>query len=102
MTQYSIVMHTPLGKRYGSMRLQISGMELRGELTILRGSKPFAGTVDRFGNCMISGSFETLTHTVSFYADGMLTDSDISLRMVTEKNFFTLIGVSCMESEALV
>ncbi|MGM9596213.1 MAG: hypothetical protein ACI3XO_00225 [Eubacteriales bacterium] len=92
---YSIVMNTPLGKKYGMLTASVSGTLLRGWLDVLEHKEPFEGTIDYEGNCRIKGTLITLVRTVSYIATGKLTADAVDLRMQGERNVFELSGVSC-------
>lgn len=90
---YSIVMQTPLGKKYGTLTASVSGNLLRGWLDVLEHRESFAGTIDDAGNCRIIGTLITLVRTVSFIATGKLTASAVHLQVQDERNVFELSGV---------
>lgn len=92
---YSIVMQTPLGKKYGTLSASVSGNLLRGWLDILEHREPFEGTVDDAGNCRIVGTLITLLRTISFIATGKLTTSAVHLQVQGDRNVFELSGISC-------
>lgn len=92
---YSIVMQTPIGKKYGTLIASISGNSLCGWLDVLEHREPFEGTIDCAGNCRITGTLITLMRTVSFIATGQLTASAVHLQVQGERNVFELSGVSC-------
>lgn len=96
---YNIFMHTPLGKKKGTLTASIKGDMLSGWLDILEHRQPFEGTVDEAGNCQISGSFVTLMRTVSYIAAGKITSSSVNLQMKGERNVFEVSGIVCPESE---
>ncbi|MGN1046985.1 MAG: hypothetical protein ACI4QZ_00060 [Eubacteriales bacterium] len=94
---YSIVMKTPLGKKYGTLTASANGNLLRGWLDILEHKEPFEGTIDCAGNCRITGKLITLVRTVSFVATGKLTASAVNLQMQGERNVFELSGELCSD-----
>lgn len=95
--QYSVVMQTPIGKKYGTLKASISENFISGWLDMLKHRQPFEGTIDNSGNCMISGTLITLMRTVSFIATGTLTASSVNLHMQGERNIFELSGVPCVK-----
>ena len=44
---YDITMKTPLGKRYGTMHVEIRQGQMNGSIVLLNHKKPFRGTIDR-------------------------------------------------------
>ena len=96
---YSIVMKTPLGKKYGTLTASVSGTLLHGWLDVLEHRESFEGTIDDVGNCRITGTLITLLRTVSFVATGRLTASDVNLRMQDGRNIFELSGVPARTEE---
>lgn len=96
---YSIVMKTPLGKKYGILEVSVSENILSGWLDILGHKEPFNGIIDSNGNCSVNGTFITLMRTVSFSATGKLTASAVNLQIKDERNVFELSGVACSNPE---
>lgn len=96
---YTIYMQTPLGKKEGTLLAERNGQELSGWLDILKHREPFEGTVDKDGNCRISGEFVTLIRRVAYSATGQISDTAICLKIKDDRNVFELSGVACMESE---
>lgn len=52
---YQIVMHTPLGLRYGSMCCRITGGNMEGTISLMGHTQPFRGTIAADGSCRIEG-----------------------------------------------
>ncbi len=96
---YKIYMKTPLGERVGILTAEKNGDLLNGWLDILRHREPFEGTIDKAGNCRISGAFITLVRKVTYVAVGQISDSSLYLQMKDGRNVFELIGVVCPESD---
>lgn len=97
--KYSIVMHTPLGRKYGTMSASISGNLIDGWLDVLKHKEPFEGTIDSMGNCRITGTLITLMRKFTYTASGSLTPDDVHLQIYGERNTFELSGVSCRKGE---
>lgn len=91
--QYSIVMQTPIGKKYGSLSVSILADKLNGCLTLLNHNEPIEGTVDGNGNCSFTGKLVTLLRTIPFVATGIISDSEVKLQIKGARNTFRLTGV---------
>lgn len=91
--QYSIVMQTPIGKKYGSLSVSILEDKLNGCLTLLNHNEPIEGTVDGNGNCSFTGKLVTLLRTIPFVATGIISDSEVKLQIKGARNTFRLTGV---------
>ena len=91
----SIVMQTPLGKKYGTLLASVTGSCVRGWLEVLAHREPFEGKIDKAGNCRITGKLTTLLRTVTFTATGKLTAAAANLRLQGERNIFELTGIPC-------
>ncbi|MGN0369326.1 MAG: hypothetical protein ACI4EW_02145 [Butyrivibrio sp.] len=94
---YSVIMHTSLGKKHGTLYASVSGAILNGWLDILKHKEPFEGVIDNSGNCRIIGKFTTLMRTVSFVASGTMTESFVKLKLYGDRNVFELSGTPCPE-----
>ncbi|MGN0338880.1 MAG: hypothetical protein ACI4D0_00130 [Lachnospira sp.] len=91
--QYSIVMQTPIGKKYGSLSVSILADRLNGYLTLLNHNEPIEGTIDGSGNCSFTGKLVTLLRTIPYVATGIISDSEVKLQIKGARNTFRLTGV---------
>ncbi|MGN0753728.1 MAG: hypothetical protein ACI4ME_04645 [Aristaeellaceae bacterium] len=98
--RYKIVMHTPLGARYGTIALHADRSRLFGELELLKRSQPFDGTIDENGNCSFCGTLVSLVRTIRYRAIGQITDSAIELKLSGDRNEYHITGVPIKEKEA--
>ncbi|MGN0114182.1 MAG: hypothetical protein ACI396_02530 [Acutalibacteraceae bacterium] len=97
--QYNIVMHTPLGKKYGTLFADVTDNTVSGWLDILKHKERFEGTIDSDGNCTISGTIVTLMRSVKYTATGKMTSTAVALKLQGERNVFELTGVACQKGE---
>jgi len=93
MVQYSVLLHTPLGQRSGSLEIHVNGDLLNGVLHILNRSEPFTGSVDADGNCCFKGQLVTLTRTIPYRANGRLTKDSLELSLVGDTGQYRMTGV---------
>ena len=91
--QYSIVMQTPIGKKYGSLSVSILADKLNGCLTLLNHNEPIEGTIDGNGNCSFTGKLVTLLRTIPYVATGIISDSEVKLQIKGARKTFRLTGV---------
>ena len=91
--QYSIVMQTPIGKKYGSLSVSILADKLNGCLTLLNHNEPIEGIIDGNGNCSFTGKLVTLLRTIPYVATGIISDSEVKLQIKGARNTFRLTGV---------
>lgn len=97
--KYSIVMHTPIGLRYGTINICQAEGQIKGTLDILNHSEPFSGTLDSEGNCTICGRLVTLMRNISYTAIGSFDEKTIELLLQGERNKFKITGIAVSESE---
>ena len=96
---YSIVMHTPIGLKRGTLTVKVSGKYMKGWLDVLGHREPIAGMIDSEGKCSFTGTFTTLMRKVSYKATGVLTESDAHLQIKDERNVYDIIGGLCVTEE---
>lgn len=90
--KYTIFMHTPLGKRHGTMTVKTTGNSLSGTINILERCEPFEGTVDKSGNCRITGRLVTLMRSITYSAVGTISNDAIYLLLQGDRNVFEISG----------
>lgn len=93
MIQFSVLLHTPLGQRSGSLEIHVNGDQLNGILHILNRSEPFSGRIDAEGNCCFNGQLVTLTRAIPYQANGQLTKDAIALTLMGDTGQYRLTGV---------
>jgi len=93
MTQYSVLLHTPLGQRSGKLEVQINGDRSSGILHILNRSEPFFGRIDEDGTCRFKGRLVTLIRTIPYQAEGRITKEAVELSLVGDTGKYRLTGV---------
>lgn len=97
--QYSVVMHTPLGKKYGTLTAVVSDNSVSGWLDVLKHRERFEGRIDNDGNCEIAGKLITLMRTIPFTATGKMTFGEINLQLSDGRNVFKLTGSVCPKAD---
>ena len=97
---YDITMKTPLGKRYGTMHVEIRQGQMNGSIVLLNHKKPFRGTVDREGNFEIEGTLISLIRKIPFRGQGRISREKLYLLLRGERNTFEVRGVpaACRKS----
>ena len=76
---YDIELSTLLGKRIGSLGLQISGKQFSGILHLMKAENPVHGHLLEGGMCRIIGSIRTRMNTYPFEGEGLLLPESIEL-----------------------
>ncbi|MGN1203938.1 MAG: hypothetical protein ACI4SA_02670 [Lachnospiraceae bacterium] len=94
---YNIVMDTPVGSRYGTIRLNSAENHIHGTMDLLGHSEPFDGTMDGNGNCTLNGRLITLMRTIEYTAIGKITEMAIELSLQGERNIFRITGIAASE-----
>lgn len=89
---YNIVLHTPIGPRYGTMEVHGDSGKVAGFFNVLMGKNGFQGVVDEENWCEISGQLKTLMRTVFYSAAGKLNRDSLCLTMYTEKGALEITG----------
>ena len=97
--QYNILMHTPLGKKHGTLTAVKTDNRLCGTFNILNHSRPFEGEVSSIGECKIHGSIVTLLRTAMYTATGIMDENRVHLYLKTDRNTFEVTGTA-MRGEA--
>ncbi len=105
--EYTICLHTPLGKRHGKLCAKIDGRNVIGWLSMLNYTLPFSGIVQENGECVLNGTFLALVRTVSRLArgrisdtavdtaKGRISDTKVDLELNGDRNRFLLSGSAC-------
>lgn len=93
MKLYDIQMLTPLGKRYGQMRVESSDGHLRGMLSLLGASQPIDGTVKADGSCEFCGRLVTMLNTIEYCAKGMIGQDSIQFSIAGKGRTFDVTGI---------
>lgn len=97
---YDITMKTPLGKRYGTMHVEIREEQMSGSIVLLNHKEPFKGTVDREGNFEIEGTLISLIRKIPFRGRGKIDREKLYLQLQGERNTFEVRGApaACRKS----
>lgn len=93
MTQYSVLLHTPLGQRSGTLEIRFNGSQSVGILHILNRSEPISGRIGDDGSCCFQGQLVTLTRTIPFQAEGRITKETVDLSLTGNTGCYRLTGV---------
>lgn len=97
--KYIIEMDTPIGPKFGIMKVCISGSMINGTLNLLEHSEPFSGTININGKCEIFGQIITLLRTIEYKAVGVITEKTVELSLQGDRNVFRIMGNAVKESE---
>lgn len=97
--EYAVSLKTPLGKKTGTLTVELENGSLKGYLTLQGNREPVTGTVNPAGHCAMEGSYTALGRRVPFQGEGTLTRSFIHLRLRSERNILELTGAICKEDE---
>ena len=98
---YQIVMHTPLGLRYGSMCCRITGGNMEGTISLMGHTQPFRGTSAADGSCRIEGKIATLMRPISYCGSGKITGDTLRLSIQGERRSYNINGSLCGLEEKL-
>lgn len=98
---YHIQMHTPLGRRAGTLEVQIEKNKVRGYMNVLAHREPFEGSIDENGNCSFSGTLVTLMSTIPYTASGQITPELLELSLKGGQNLFPITGSVLQDAEAV-
>lgn len=92
---YNIALRTPLGIRNGKMDIQIRGKQISGMMHLLNRSETFRGQLDDGGKCSLKGKLVTLMRTIPYQASGRITEENVELSLVGDRESFRLTGEAC-------
>lgn len=92
MKEYSIILGTPIGKRSGTMTVDIHNGKVCGSLQLLRNTEAFSGVIDGQGNCEIEGTLVTLLRELTYHAVGRITETEIRMEMELAGERASLLG----------
>lgn len=89
---YDIVMSTPIGKRKGTLILNITGNIFTGIMHILGSNNNIKGSLNNDGTCLFSGSFATRFHSYNYKGDGLIMTDSILLNLVVFNRTYVVTG----------
>lgn len=89
---YEICLNTSLGKRKGTLQLNISDNDISGYIFLFNNKEPFTGKIDKNGTCQIEGKFVTILNEFIFTATGKIQEDTIQLALKTKSREFTVDG----------
>lgn len=98
MKEYSITLGTPIGKRSGTMTVDIHEGKVSGSLQLLRNTESFSGVIDGQGNCEIDGTLVTLLRAVPYHAVGRISKTEIRMEMELAGERASLLGLPLGEN----
>ena len=93
--EYNICLQTPIGPRYGKMRIIKEQNKLSGFLDILKQPSAFTGEIDGNGNCTIYGKLVTLIQTIPYMATGRIAADKIFFILQGGQGSFEINGIAC-------
>ena len=97
--EYAVSLKTPLGKKNGTLTVELRGESLEGYLMLHGSCETVTGTVDPAGHCALEGSYTALGRKILFQGEGTLTRSFIHLRLRSGKHTLELTGAICPDSD---
>ncbi|MGN1405722.1 MAG: hypothetical protein ACI4WM_05590 [Erysipelotrichaceae bacterium] len=92
LKKYEIMMHTPIGKRYGDIRINIDKEKIKGYITLLSHCEPVNGSIDENGKCILVGRIVTLMNVIPFTATGEIEEDRLFLSLKGRHNSFQIEG----------
>ena len=93
MQCYEIALNTSIGVRYGRMTAKWSGNRIGGQIDILNHREAFEGSADEEGRCRIRGRLVSMTKVLPYEAEGRMSDREVHLKVLTDKDQYVLTGV---------
>jgi hypothetical protein len=99
MTEYSIIMETPLGSKRGTMHIDIQSSSVEGQLNILGGKNPLCGEINANGACTLRGKIKTLMREINYIAIGRVSGQTLELTVRGESNIFQITGTAYAGNE---
>ncbi len=90
---YDIILHAPLGERYGKMIITRTKNKISGVMELMNQKEPFSGTVDDDGNCSIEGKIVTLVKTIYYHGKGKIDLKKIHFDIQGKKDVYQLDGI---------
>lgn len=93
MQCYAIALNTSIGARYGRMIAKWSGNRIDGQIDILNHRENFEGVTGEDGRCRIRGRIVSLTKILPYEAVGRMSDHEVHLSVLTDKDRYELTGV---------
>ncbi|MFR8333066.1 MAG: hypothetical protein ACLU9S_12465 [Oscillospiraceae bacterium] len=97
---YQIVMHTPLGLRYGSMCCRITGGNMEGTISLM-GYTALSRHDCRRRSLLIEGKIATLMRPISYCGSGKITGDTLRLSIQGERRSYNINGSLCGLEEKL-
>lgn len=94
MKSYDVLLHTPIGKRKGEMKVKIENGKLIGFLSLFGNTEPIEGSVEDNGDCVLRGRFITLLKPVDFTAVGTIRQDDLHFILKGAYGTYKLMGSS--------
>jgi hypothetical protein len=89
---YQIVMETLMGKRYGELTLHENERFLSGDINILGHDNEIKAGVIIDGICRFAGELVTPIRNIIFLAEGSVNETEVNLKIFTEKNVMSISG----------
>lgn len=89
---YDVRMRTPIGIRLGRITVVREREHISGFFEILNHREPFEGSIDREGNCRLTGKLITLMRTVTYQAIGKILPEELTLRIQDGRHTLEITG----------
>jgi len=92
--KYQIMLHTPLGKRSGTMDIHIKDGLINGCLNILGNTQILQGKITPDGKCLLQGKLVTLVREIFYQAVGEISQKHIDISLECNDRIYQLTGFS--------
>ena len=96
---YDVILHTVIGKRIGTISIEVMENIVCGELKILNHTEALSGSVDADGNCRLNGFLHTLSREIPFIAVGNISESGLKLTLQGDQNTYYMTGLAVKKEE---
>ena len=90
---YDIVMHVPIGRRCGKLRLCCDGGSVSGLIDVLGRREMLDGTLGEDGRLLLHGSMRSMLRRFEFTAEGQINGDELELDVCGDRYSFRLTGV---------
>ncbi len=89
---YHVEMKTLLGEKIGKLTLNENGKTLSGVIDILGHCNELKGKILKNGMCILTGELVTPLRKMAFKAQGAITDKEVDMNLITDRDTLSLKG----------
>lgn len=93
--RYDLILQTPLGDRKGMMDVCIENGIVNGVMQLLKCEETFRAKIAPNGQCSFNGRLVTLMNTIPYNAVGRITEKEVELSLIGDRESFRLTGKPC-------